>query len=167
MGRIIEIGRENMEYVIDCTGWNKEKLVDVFSSLSANANAKIVLYMNGEEKNREGTREKIVGMYLNKLGVPTHLKGYGYLKYGIIRCLCHSEELESVTKILYPGIAQKYNTTAGKVEHGIRHAIRKAWESPRTETWEKVFGNVYAKYNSKPTNSQFIAALYDFININH
>ena len=156
-----------MEYVIDCTGWNREKYIDIFSTLPEHTSAKIVLYMEDSEKQSEKSLEKIVATYLNKLGVPTHLKGYGYLKWGIIRCLSNAEELESVTKILYPGIAKKYNTTAGKVEHGIRHAIHKAWESPKSEEWEIIFGKRYADCNIKPTNSQFIAALYDFISLNH
>lgn len=156
-----------MEYTIDCTGWNKEKLIEVFSTLPFHTDTKIVLRMEGIEKEGESAWEKIVGSYLYKLGIPSHLKGYGYLKYGIIRCLCHSEELESVTKILYPGIAKKYNTTTGKVEHGIRHAIQKAWETEKNEEWESIFGKMYMAHNSRPTNSQFIATLSDYIAINH
>lgn len=155
-----------MEYTIDCTGWNREKIIEVFSSIPTNTNTKIVLYMEGNEK-EESAREKIVGSYLYKLGIPAHFKGYGYLKYGIMRCLSHSEELESITKILYPGIAKKYNTTTGKVEHGIRHAIQKAWETEKNEEWESVFGKMYMSHNSRPTNSRFIATLTDYITINH
>ena len=156
-----------MEYTIDCTGWNREKFIEAFLSLPLNTNTKIVLYMGGTQKDEEDSWEKIVGSYLYKLGVPSHLKGYNYLKYGIARCLSHSEELESVTKILYPGIAKKYNTTTGKVEHGIRHAIQKAWETEKNEEWESIFGKAYMNRNSKPTNSQFIATIADFITINH
>lgn len=163
----IKYRRTGMEYTIDCTGWNREKFIEVFSTLPVSSNTKIVLYMEGTEKEEENSWEKIVGSYLYKLGIPSHLRGYGYLKYGIIRCLSHSEELESVTKILYPGIAKKYNTTTGKVEHGIRHAIQKAWENEKSEEWETVFGKIQMNRNSRPTNSQFIATLSDFILINH
>ncbi len=156
-----------MEYVIDCTGWNREQFLDIFSELPNNTNAKIVLYMEAPEKAQENSKEKIVGSYLNKLGLSPHLKGYGYLKYGIVRCLYHSEELESVTKVLYPEIAKKFNTTAGKVEHGIRHAIQKAWENSDNEERENVFGRRYANCKNKPTNSQFIAAVCDFISLNY
>lgn len=154
-----------MEYVIDCTGWKQEKIMDIFSALPCNT--KIMLHVNEAETTSNKSWNKIVGIYLNKLGVPSHLKGYGYLKYGIVRCLTHSEELESITKILYPGIAEKYNTTAGRVEHGIRHAIQRAWENQNKKEWETVFGKRYAKYQRKPTNSQFIASIYDFISVNH
>lgn len=159
--------RRVMEYVIDCTEWNKEKMIEIFSALPEAAYTKIVLYTKGNEKTSEKSWEQIVGNYLNALGVPVHLKGYGYLKCGIIRCLYHDEELESVTKMLYPGIAEDCNTTSGKVEHGIRHAIQKAWEKPRSKEWEKIFGKRYADSNVKPTNSQFIATLYDFIKLNY
>lgn len=154
-----------MEYRIDCTDWSKERLAEFFSELPQKANAKIVLYVEENDKSTEISWEKVVASYLNKLGVPCHLKGYHYLKYGIVRCLCHSEELESVTKILYPDIAKKYNTTSGRVEHGIRHAIQKAWETEKNKEWENVFGKRSVDENFKPTNSQFIAALSDFINI--
>lgn len=156
-----------MEYVIDCTEWNKERFIEIFSTLPEQVYTKIVLYTEEEEKRLEKSWEKIVGNYLNELGIPMHLKGYSYLKCGIIRCLYHAEELECITKVLYPGIAGECNTTSGKVEHGIRHAIQKAWESPKSNEWEKVFGKRYAYCKVKPTNSQFIASLYDFIKLNH
>ncbi len=156
-----------MEYTIDCTGWNREKFMDIFSTLSNNTNAKIVLYMESADRKQENAWEKIVGSYLNKMGISPHLKGYAYLKYGVARCIDHTEELESITKCLYPCIAKKYNTTAGRVEHGIRHAIQKAWESEKNEVWESVFGKGYLLRDSKPTNSQFMATLSDFISINN
>ena len=156
-----------MEYVIDCTEWNKERITEIFANLPECAYKKIVLYTEEDEKAAEKSWERIVGNYLNELGVPIHLKGYGYLKCGIIRCLYHSEELECITKVLYPRIAEDCNTTSGKVEHGIRHAIQKAWESPKSNEWEKIFGKRHAYCNVKPTNSQFIASVYDFIKLNH
>lgn len=156
-----------MEYTVDCTGWNQEKLMDILSKISNNTNAKIVLYFGKSEDKQEKSLENIVGSYLNKMGILPHLKGYGYLKYGIARCIEHTEELECVTKILYPEIARKYDTTSGKVEHGIRHAIQRAWEGEKFEIWENIFGKNYMVRDSKPTNAQFIATLADFIIVNN
>lgn len=153
-----------MEYGVDCSGWSKEQLLEVLMTFSKQENVKIVLYR--EENKVEYPREELVGKYLNSLGVPRHLNGYSYLKYSIARCLCHPEELESVTKILYPAIARKFGTTSGSVEHGIRHAIKKTCENERTTEWENVFGKSYGCSHKKPTNSQFIAALTDYINLN-
>lgn len=156
-----------MEYSVDCSGWSKEQLLEVLMTFSKQENVKIVLYR--EEDKVKYPREELVGKYLNSLGVPRHLNGYSYLKYSIVRCLCYPEELESVTKILYPAIARKFGTTSGSVEHGIRHAIKKTCENyknVRTTEWENVFGKNYSCSYKKPTNSQFIAALTDYINLN-
>ena len=158
------VRRIKMEYSVDCSGWSKEQLSEVFMTFLKQENVKIVLYR--EENKEEYPWEKIVGKYLNSLGVPPHLNGYSYLKYSIARCLCHPEELESVTKILYPTIARKFGTTSGSVEHGIRHAIKKTCEKERTTEWENIFGKNYGCSYKKPTNSQFIASLSDFIKLN-
>ena len=156
-----------MEYTVDCSTWSQDNFIQIFSLLQKHPNTKLVLYL-GEEENREQENwEKTIGKYLNKLGLSPHLKGYGYIKYGVLRCIRHPEELESITKVLYPGIAMEFNTTVGKVEHGIRHTIKKAWETEKSEEWETIFGKKYMERKSKPTNAQFIAALSDFIAINN
>ena len=155
-----------MEYKVDCTGWSKEHLLEVLLAVPQHTTAKIVLYWEENNTNKESSKEKIVGNYLNRLGVPCHLRGYTYLKYSVVRCLCNPEELESVTKILYPAIAKRFGTTSGRVEHGIRHAIQKTYENGRTTEWKNVFGAGCNCCYKKPTNSQFIAALSDFINLN-
>lgn len=155
-----------MEYKVDCTGWDKEQLWKVFMALPKRTNAKIVLCWEEDKKKSEISWEKLAGIYLNNLGVPRHLNGYNYLKYSVARCLDHPEELESVTKILYPAIAERFKTTSGRVEHGIRHAIQKTCENGKTTEWEKIFGKNYGSCYAKPTNSQFIATLSDFINLN-
>ena len=155
-----------MEYKIDCTEWSVERLSEFFSIVGKNAKTKIVLSWEESNTSKDILSEKLVADYLGKLGIPCHLNGYAYLKYSIIRILSYPEELESVTKILYPAIAKRFNTTAGRVEHGIRHAIRKACEMDKTKEWETIFGRNYSIGNSKPTNSQFIATLSDYININ-
>lgn len=156
-----------MEYTIDCSGWEKEKIAEVVSGLTSHTGAKLVLYIGEKEREEEKTREKVAGSYLNRLGVPVHLKGYGYLKYGIARCVAYPEKLESITKILYPEIAKRYKTTPGKVEHGIRHAIQQAWNGQNREGWECIFGKSCLLRNTRPTNSQFMAALSDYISINN
>ena len=156
-----------MEYRVDCTGWSKEHLLEIITAFSQNANAKIILCWEENNINVENSKEKLVGNCLKSLGIPCHLKGYGYLKYSILRCLNYPEELESVTKILYPAIAKEFDTTSGRVEHGIRHAIQKACENGKTKEWENFFGKNYSCCNYKPTNSQFIASLSDYISMNY
>lgn len=152
-----------MEYTVDCSKWNQENIIQMFSILQKHPNAKLILYVEENEDRKQESLEKQVGNCLNKLGISLHLKGYGYIKYGVLRCIEHPEEMESITKILYPNIAKKFNTTPGKVEHGIRHAIKKSWETEKSEAWENIFGKKYMERKSKPTNARFIATLSDLI----
>lgn len=156
-----------MEYTVDCSTWSQDNFIQIFSLLQKHPNTKLVLYMDEDENRKQENWEKNIGSCLNKLGLSPHLKGYGYIKYGVLRCIKHPEDLESITKALYPGIAMKFDTTPGKVEHGIRHTIKKAWEAEKSEEWEKVFGKKYMERKSKPTNAQFIATLSDFITMNN
>lgn len=161
------VRRMIMEYRIDYTKWEQENFLQLFAMLQKYPNTKLVLYMDESQNRMENTGEKIVGNYLSSLGISHHLKGYGYLKYGILNCINHPEDMESITKILYPKIAAAYHTTSGKVEHGIRHAIKKAWEGEKSEEWENIFGKGYINRNLKPTNAGFIASVSDFISINN
>lgn len=153
-----------MEQKITYTYWDEGKITELLSILQKNQNIKIIVSVENEREENINWEEKIAGCYLNKLGIPVHLRGYGYLKYGIMRCIECPEELESVTKILYPAIAKKYQTSSGKVEHGMRHAITKAWERKEKEEWRKIFGSYKM---TKPTNSQFLAAVTDYIILNN
>ena len=49
-------------------------------------------------------------------------------------------DLFGITKELYPGIAERFNTTPSRVERAIRHAIEVAWSRGRIETINKYFG---------------------------
>lgn len=152
-----------MQQQIDCTYWESEKIVELFTLLKQNDNLTIIFSF--DKKEEEMQTEKLIGTYLHRLGIPLHLRGYNYIKYAILRCIQNPEELECITKMLYPNIAEKYLTTSGKVEHGIRHAITKAWEHKEEEIWLNIFGSTPRNLNTKPTNSQFIAAVADYITL--
>jgi len=75
--------------------------------------------------------------------------------------MAQPELINSITKELYPGIADRFNTSASKVERAIRHAIEVAWTRGRIEKINQIFGyNIYSK-NDKPTNGEFIALMAD------
>lgn len=156
-----------MEYRIDYTNWEQENFLKLFHMLQNNPNTKLVLYCGEAQEKKDEVLEKTVGAYLNLLGVARHLKGYGYLKCGVLNCIHSPEDMESVTKVLYPKIARNFHTTPGKVEHAIRHAIKRAWEGEKSKEWDSIFGKGYLKRNLKPTNAEFIAVLSDFITINN
>ena len=67
------------------------------------------------------------------------------------------EVLNAITKILYPTVAKKNQTTSSRVERAIRHAIEVAWSRGKLDTLEALFGYTVSNGKGKPTNSEFIA----------
>ena len=96
----------------------------------------------GEEKRiaKEYNLEKDVTDMIHEIGVPAHIKGYQYLREAIMMSVEDVEMLNSITKILYPSIAKKYQTTPSRVERAIRHAIEVAWSRGKMETLDALFG---------------------------
>ena len=105
--------------------------------------------------------EKDVTEMIHELGVPAHIKGYQYLREAIMM----SVEDMDITKILYPSIAKKFDTTPSRVERAIRHAIEVAWSRGKMETLDALFGYTINTGKGKPTNSEFIALIADKIRL--
>ena len=122
----------------------------------------------GEEKRiaKEYNLEKDVTDMIHEIGVPAHIKGYQYLREAIMMSVEDVEMLNSITKILYPSIAKKYQTTPSRVERAIRHAIEVAWSRGKMETLDALFGYTINIGKGKPTNSEFIALIADKIRLN-
>ena len=78
-----------------------------------------------------------------------------------------NEMLNSITKVLYPSIAKKYQTTPSRVERAIRHAIEVAWSRGKMETLDAMFGYTINTGKGKPTNSEFIALIADKIRLQY
>lgn len=97
---------------------------------------------------------------LTKCGVPQHIKGYQYVGTAIEAVLEDESMLHAgITKVIYPFIAKKFNTTTSRVERAIRHAIGLAWDRIDIDFSNELFGWSIDKYRGKPTNMHFIAAL--------
>ena len=111
--------------------------------------------------------EKDVTDMIHEIGVPAHIKGYQYLREAIIMSVEDIEMLSSITKVLYPTIAEKYDTTPSRVERAIRHAIEVAWNRGRMETLNSLFGYTISTGKGKPTNSEFIALIADKIRLSY
>ena len=60
--------------------------------------------------------EVVVTEVIHQLGVPAHIKGYHYLREAILASLEQKELLESVTKMLYPTVAKKFDTTSSRLK---------------------------------------------------
>lgn len=104
---------------------------------------------------------------LLEIGIPAHIKGYQYIREGIMMAFCDQNMLHYITKFLYPSIAKKYHTTSSSVERTIRHAIEVAWRRGNIDTLEEVFGNTVSAGKGKPTNSEFMALLTDKLRLEY
>jgi len=98
---------------------------------------------------------------IHQMGVPAHVKGYQYLRDAIVFVTEEVNLMGAVTKELYPMIAEKYDTTASRVERAIRHAIELAWDRGNVEMMNQYFGYTINIERGKPTNSEFIAMIAD------
>ncbi len=133
------------ERIIQLTGWkNKETPVIMKDSV----------YTDSE-------LEMMVTEILHQIGVPAHIKGYHYLREAIILAVKDNDMINSVTKILYPTVAKRFQTTSSRVERAIRHAIEVAWDRGDIDVLNAYFGYTINNDRGKPTNSEFIAMIAD------
>lgn len=113
----------------------------------------------------EPSLESVVTEIIHEIGVPAHIKGYQYLREAIILTINDMDVINAVTKVLYPEVAKKFNTTPSRVERAIRHAIEVAWDRGDIETLQKFFGYTVSNIKGKPTNSEFIAMIADCLSL--
>ncbi len=104
---------------------------------------------------------------LHEIGVPAHIKGYLYLREAITMVFNDINVLGAITKVLYPIIAKKFNTTSSRVERAIRHSIEVAWGRGNVDTIANIFSYTVSYNKSKPTNSEFIAMIADKLRLQH
>ena len=116
---------------------------------------------------KERNLEADVTNIIHEIGVPAHIKGYQYLRDAIMMSVEDMDMLNSITKILYPTIAKKYQTTSSRVERAIRHAIEVAWSRGKMDTIDELFGYTINTGKGKPTNSEFIALIADKIRLEY
>ena len=118
--------------------------------------------MNGIQYAQEPSDlESQVTEIIHRIGVPAHIKGYQYLRTAIMMTIEDNDLINAVTKVLYPAVAKKYQTTSSRVERAIRHAIEVAWDRGDIDTLNAFFGYTIQNERGKPTNSEFIAMIAD------
>ena len=149
--------------------FNNEMLLDRIKSVRK-------MFRNNEKKNEDGKTEvaareenlesRVTNM-LHEIGIPAHIKGYHYLRDAIIMAVQDMDVLNAITKILYPTVAKKYQTTSSRVERAIRHAIEVAWSRGKLDTLDELFGYTVSTGKGKPTNSEFIALIADTIQLEY
>ena len=129
-----------------------DKSSQVISNIS-----KPVIQNNNKNKQLE---MKITNIFIT-VGIPAHIKGYQFLREAIKMAIDNPEIINSITKKLYPSIAERFETSASKVERAIRHAIEVAWNRGKIENINNLFGIKVYGNNEKPTNGEFIALVAD------
>ena len=118
-----------------------------------------------EDEEQQIDMETCVTNMLHEIGIPAHIKGYQYLRDGILMAIEDMDVLNAITKVLYPTVAKKNQTTSSRVERAIRHAIEVAWSRGKLDTLEELFGYTVSNGKGKPTNSEFIALVADTIRL--
>lgn len=168
---------------------DNEKMFKILTDLmNANKEFQIMITVPGEDSVQEGSvsrfviepgkaagqktkpehdLEQDVTDMIHEIGVPAHIKGYQYLREAIMMAVEDIDMLNSITKVLYPTIAKKFQTTPSRVERAIRHAIEVAWSRGRMETLDALFGYTVNTGKGKPTNSEFIALIADRIRLQY
>ena len=128
----------------------ENRILDVFKKSEGKG---INLYYNNLEIS--------ITRMLHELGMPAHIKGYQYIRDGIIMIYNNPSIIGGITKELYPDLASKYSTTVSRVERAIRHAIEVSWNRGNWDLMEEIFGHSVDIDKAKPTNSEFIVTIAD------
>ncbi len=115
---------------------------------------------------RDNKIELTISKLLHSLGIPSHIRGYQYVRESIYMMYQNPDIIGGITKCIYPEIASRFDTTASRVERAIRHAIEVSWARGDYEVMEEIFGHSVDYDRSKPTNSEFIATIADSLRLN-
>lgn len=132
----------------------KERMKDIVCGAEQNS------AVRGENLHKVSLEEKVSKIFIN-VGIPPHIKGYSFLREGVMMAVEDPAIINNITKKLYPMIGEKYDTTPSKVERAIRHAIEVAWNRGRIENINNILGVRAYVGTDKPTNGEFIALVAD------
>ncbi len=129
---------------------------------------RILSVMADEEiiENKNSGVEIKISKLLHSLGIPSHIRGYQYIRESVYMMYENPDMIGGITKSIYPEIASRFDTTASRVERAIRHAIEVSWARGDYDLMEELFGHSVDYDRSKPTNSEFIATLADSLKLN-
>ena len=151
----VDIIKKCMDFVLNyymLKPYNLDSLTDIIKRI-----------VNNQNKTRIDNKDlqQAITTLLHSLGMPSHIKGYSYIRDSINLMYNKPSMLGAITKELYPEIANMYDTTSSRVERAIRHAIEVSWTRGDYEVMEEIFGHSVDYDRAKPTNSEFIATLAD------
>ena len=126
--------------------------VGTYAGESRSPNYSTVIYDDDSEPDLETQVTELI----LQIGIPAHIKGYHFVRSAIIMAIETPDTINAITKIVYPTIAKKYQTSPSRVERAIRHAIEVAWDRGDVDTLNSIFGYSINSNKGKPTNSEFI-----------
>lgn len=121
---------------------------------------------NHKKVNRLFNQEVIVTDLLHNLGIPSHIRGYQYIKEGILIVYRNGNNISYITKDVYPEVSKKFKTTPTRVERAIRHAIEISWNRGDINLMEEIFGNSLNINRDKPTNAEYLTTIADRLRLN-
>ena len=138
---------------------------DIVNRIAKHNVAKVRFANVYNTKEQELDIEMRVTQIIHDIGVPAHIKGYHYLRESIVMTVNDMENINAITKVLYPSVAKRFKTTSSRVERAIRHAIEVAWDRGNVETLNEFFGYTINNTKGKPTNSEFISMIADRVRL--
>jgi len=177
---VLEYMKENniKKKVIVMTSYNEEETIRDVSEYGvryyclkpfdlSDLNNKIIQTITNKKNN-----EKIIELenrdiqiqvtkLLHALGIPSHIKGYQFIRSAILMVYENPSFIGGITKELYPDLSIKFNTSIQRVERAIRHAIEVSWLRGDIDLMEEIFGHSVDIDRAKPTNSEFIVTIAD------
>ena len=178
MGVLKELKKENRnENIIVCTSYNAPDTIRKVSEYGINyyilkpfsladLEEKILESFDDIKSSRSinlfsSNLQISISNMLHELGMPSHIKGYQYIREAISMVYTSPDIVGGITKELYPELAKKFDTTVSRVERAIRHAIEVSWNRGDLDFMEEVFGHSVDIDKAKPTNSEFIVTVAD------
>lgn len=129
--------------------------------------SKIIEVVKNKDKKKsvinihENTMQISITKILHSLGIPSHIKGYSYIRDAIYMVYENPGLIGGITKELYPMIGKNFDTSVSRVERAIRHAIEVSWNRGDWDLMEEIFGHSVDIDRAKPTNSEFIVTIAD------
>lgn len=105
-------------------------------------------------------QEQRIQRLVRSLGIGATYRGYRYLNYGLSLCIEDENYLLSVSKLLYPQIAKKYQATSSSVERDLRTVVNVCWERGNRQLLQSI---ALCPLSTRPTSSEFLDILADHI----
>lgn len=153
-----DVIREVSEFNVDYFILKPFELTDLEKRIKDSMNRK----MNHQNINFYNSNLQVaISKMLHDLGIPSHIKGYQFLRDAVYMLFDKPEIIGGITKELYPELANRYDTTVSRVERAIRHAIEVSWNRGDIRLMESIFGHSVDIDKAKPTNSEFIVTIAD------